>query len=58
MSSQTPKDKSGIWECPDCGEMHELEVKTCPDCRYEAQEPQYFEMSWYDFWKECEDLKH
>lgn len=50
-----------LHECSDCGFISEVEddevpIK-CPSCHWIAQ-PYENPATWYDFWKQCEELKH
>lgn len=50
-----------IVQCPECDFIRDASEKRCPECdHYEPDEPSdcsYREPSWYDFWRQCEELK-
>lgn len=50
-----------IIQCPECDFIRDASEKRCPECDYyEPDEPndfKYPEPSWYDFWRQCEELK-
>jgi len=66
------KNGSGMWECPECGCMQEVnptvlvicpnggepdKYQYCEDCNEKVM-PMLYELLWEEFHKACHDLKN
>jgi hypothetical protein len=51
------KETSGFWKCPECDDLRELETTYCPCCKKSFCVEMY-EVSWAEFWAECNELKN